>query len=82
MRAVQVRPWVCPNIGFVQQLTEYERLGKDLSKWRAWRHVWRDTSESRRPLALRFSSNTSDAAANDNDIEDDTFVDASSDAVL
>ena len=48
----QVRPWVCPNIGFVAQLREFERLGKDTSKWRAWRHVWRDQDPLTVPVGL------------------------------
>lgn len=34
-----VRPWVNPNAGFEAQLREYERLGRDLQRWRAWRHL-------------------------------------------
>jgi len=37
-----VRPWVCPNVGFCAQLREFERIGTDCSKWRAWRHMWLD----------------------------------------
>jgi hypothetical protein len=36
-----VRPWVNPNEGFAAQLREFERLGRDPRRWRAWRHVWR-----------------------------------------
>mmetsp|Transcript_26577 Transcript_26577/g.57826 ORF Transcript_26577/g.57826 Transcript_26577/m.57826 type:complete len:242 (-) Transcript_26577:133-858(-) len=44
------RPWICPNLGFRLQLEELERLGihksGDLSKWRAWRHVYYNLQRS------------------------------------
>ncbi len=39
---LDARPWVSPNLGFRAQLRELERLGCDLSQWRAWRHVWKE----------------------------------------
>jgi hypothetical protein len=36
----RARPWVNPNAGFVLQLREWERLGKDAAKWRPWAEVW------------------------------------------
>lgn len=38
----KVRPWVMPNEGFRRQLQQFEELGFDLSKWRAWRHSFRE----------------------------------------
>eukprot|EP00959_Pyramimonas_sp_CCMP1952_P322633 6751428-Pyramimonas_sp.AAC.1 len=40
------RPWICPNLGFRLQLEELERLDCNLSKWRAWRHVYFQLSRS------------------------------------
>jgi len=34
------RPWILPNKGFMLQLQELQRLQCDLTKWRAWRHLW------------------------------------------
>jgi hypothetical protein len=35
-----VRPWVAPNLGFLQQLEAYEAAKCDLSDWRPWCLVW------------------------------------------
>eukprot|EP00798_Chlamydomonas_sp_ICE-L_P001790 gene1790-33210_t len=32
----EVRPWVRPNMGFENQLLEFEKLGNDPSKWKGW----------------------------------------------
>ncbi|GFR48490.1 hypothetical protein Agub_g10388, partial [Astrephomene gubernaculifera] len=48
-RVHRVRPWVAPNPGFREQLERFGRLGCDLSRWTAWRHVWREREE---PLTL------------------------------
>eukprot|EP00873_Tetraselmis_striata_P004571 jgi/Tetstr1/424835/TSEL_015338.t1 len=45
------RPWICPNDGFKKQLREFERLGCDLAKWRAWRHVEPQQHEQNRRAA-------------------------------
>mmetsp|Transcript_7009 Transcript_7009/g.12096 ORF Transcript_7009/g.12096 Transcript_7009/m.12096 type:complete len:202 (+) Transcript_7009:390-995(+) len=41
------RPWVCPNKGFLAQLEELQRLECDLSKWRAWRHLWHNIQKEK-----------------------------------
>ncbi|GIL44874.1 hypothetical protein Vafri_2331 [Volvox africanus] len=50
-RVHRVRPWVMPNMGFRKQLERFGELGCDLSKWTAWRHVWREE-----PISLIFQS--------------------------
>ncbi|WIA21302.1 hypothetical protein OEZ85_000534 [Tetradesmus obliquus] len=40
-----VRPWVCPNLGFLKQLETYQGLSHDMSKWRAWHLVWQEQQQ-------------------------------------
>lgn len=45
-RVREVRPFVRPNPGFEAQLREWERLGRDMGKWAAWRRVWQERERS------------------------------------
>ncbi len=48
----QVRPWVMPNSGFRRQLQEFERIGYDLTKWKAWRHTYAEDD----PIVVHLSA--------------------------
>jgi len=43
-----VRPWVAPNLGFMQQLAAYEAAKCDLSDWKPWHLVWCEQQEQMR----------------------------------
>lgn len=48
-RVHSVRPWICPNEGFRKQLQEFQKIEYDVSKWKAWRHTWKE-----QPLIVRL----------------------------
>jgi hypothetical protein len=57
------RPWVNPNHGFRAQLEAFELLGCDTSKWRAWRHVWREPLQPGAVVDVRNVLSTAPPAA-------------------